>query len=476
MSKKAYIGVPTECLTYTNINENNVAEFFTITGSNTAETGFGWNDDIFITAGGNISNITRAMKHLEITTTLSAIVNINNLTLNWNSLTDSSLNDIFRIKIIHIDNTETIYVESNGEESGILTFSLLAGEKIELYVFRNVKSSMTDRYSAIFNLRIPNGTEVKEVARNVSDIYIGVPTEVPIYDENSGNVSLTSENIETYFNVTHDGYGNMFQWIDDMLVSDWTNPVKPSAYNDIQTYVAVHESSVINLTAVNKINFSFYVHFTDSMARIIDPDTSPPVAILINSDTYCIVTTDEYITVQLNVGDILTIVHSRSAPYVYLSDLEILGDKEIIGTYIESRAHKVIKAYVGVNGVAKQWYGNIICEIPFTNNFIDYTGNSITPVWNNYDSSKMDMSGDVSAIEIGVYTTIFTLKQGNVWVDGTTEPKHITWKIALSLRDLLIDFNYTEDNGIATITGWKGTYQGIASAEIIVPNDSRIIL
>ena len=42
---------------------------------------------------------------------------------------------------------------------------------------------------------------------------------------------------------------------------------------------------------------------------------------------------------------------------------------------------------------------------------------------------------------------------------------------------LLKDFDYVEnDNGTATITGWKGTLNGVASTELIIPDDERIIL
>lgn len=42
---------------------------------------------------------------------------------------------------------------------------------------------------------------------------------------------------------------------------------------------------------------------------------------------------------------------------------------------------------------------------------------------------------------------------------------------------LLVDFEYTNnDNGTATITGWKGTYNGEPSTELVIPDDPRIIL
>lgn len=41
----------------------------------------------------------------------------------------------------------------------------------------------------------------------------------------------------------------------------------------------------------------------------------------------------------------------------------------------------------------------------------------------------------------------------------------------------LVDFDYTaNDDGTYTLTGWKGTYQGVTSTEMIIPDNSLIIL
>ena len=56
-------------------------------------------------------------------------------------------------------------------------------------------------------------------------------------------------------------------------------------------------------------------------------------------------------------------------------------------------------------------------------------------------------------------------------VYGTT----VVWEKGIT--ELLKDFTYINNgNGTYTLTGWKGTYNGVASTEIHIPNDSRIIL
>lgn len=41
----------------------------------------------------------------------------------------------------------------------------------------------------------------------------------------------------------------------------------------------------------------------------------------------------------------------------------------------------------------------------------------------------------------------------------------------------LVDFEYTNNgDGTVTLTAWKGTLNGVASTELVIPDDSRIIL
>ena len=43
--------------------------------------------------------------------------------------------------------------------------------------------------------------------------------------------------------------------------------------------------------------------------------------------------------------------------------------------------------------------------------------------------------------------------------------------------EMLIDFKYTKNSdGTATLTAWKGTLNGVPSTELVIPDDSRIIL
>ena len=70
-----------------------------------------------------------------------------------------------------------------------------------------------------------------------------------------------------------------------------------------------------------------------------------------------------------------------------------------------------------------------ILQIPSQEGLLSYTGSPQSPTWNNYDPSKITMSGDTSGTHGGWYTTWFSPKKGYVWEDGTWDAKAIKWEI-----------------------------------------------
>lgn len=67
--------------------------------------------------------------------------------------------------------------------------------------------------------------------------------------------------------------------------------------------------------------------------------------------------------------------------------------------------------------------------VPSQKTPLTYTGTAQTPEFNNYDITKMTISGDTSKTNAGTYTAVFTLKPNHRWADGTTDPKSVTWTI-----------------------------------------------
>lgn len=97
-------------------------------------------------------------------------------------------------------------------------------------------------------------------------------------------------------------------------------------------------------------------------------------------------------------------------------------------------------------------------SVPTQSGALTYTGDSQSPVWNDYNPDLMTMSGDTSAVNVGTYTTTFTLNSGEyMWDDNTSEPKSITWSIKRAIISSI-----PSQSGSLTYTGntqtpnWSG--------------------
>lgn len=54
---------------------------------------------------------------------------------------------------------------------------------------------------------------------------------------------------------------------------------------------------------------------------------------------------------------------------------------------------------------------------------------------------------------------------------------NILWTSRVKFDETPVDFEYTKNSdGTYTLTAWKGTLNGVASTELVVPDDQRIVL
>lgn len=83
----------------------------------------------------------------------------------------------------------------------------------------------------------------------------------------------------------------------------------------------------------------------------------------------------------------------------------------------------------------------------------------------------------ITDIYIGVDNVSKKVLKGYVGVDGVAK---LFWAGSIPFPDFLIDFNGyvegTEENPIYVLTSWKGTLNGEASTEIVIPDRNDIIL
>ena len=103
--------------------------------------------------------------------------------------------------------------------------------------------------------------------------------------------------------------------------------------------------------------------------------------------------------------------------------------------------------------------------LPMQNGTLTYNGNAQSPVWLNYDSTKMTMGGVTSSVNVGTFTATFTPKRGYCWQDGGRDAKNVTWKMkkatpALSLgkTECHICKNYPNEDSTAVFCISDGTY------------------
>lgn len=92
-----------------------------------------------------------------------------------------------------------------------------------------------------------------------------------------------------------------------------------------------------------------------------------------------------------------------------------------------------------------------------SSNFV-YSGSTHSPVWNNYDSAKLSISGATSGINAGSYDAIFTPTSNYCWMDGTEDSKTVTWIIEKAPGSVSVSptsLNITSDSPNSTVTVTK---------------------
>ena len=113
-----------------------------------------------------------------------------------------------------------------------------------------------------------------------------------------------------------------------------------------------------------------------------------------------------------------------------------------------------------------------------------YTGSTITPTWDNYNSNKMSISGDTSGTNAGDYTVLFSLASNNFkWSDNTVADKSVTWSIGkasgsvtLSKQSVTIQGTGTDTVTVSNATGTVTVSTGDSSVATVSISDSTITI
>lgn len=166
-----------------------------------------------------------------------------------------------------------------------------------------------------------------------------------------------------------------------------------------------------------------------------------------------------------------------------------------LSTYVDEQVNAP-KSYIiladqvnGYNYVIEMRNGNLISRLPVTNieistqptktayiegELFDPTGMVVIASYKDGNSAVIEdyvyptgvITADMSSIEISYVDAGITC--------ATTVPITVT---AFDAATVLVDFEYTDNgDGTYTITGWKETYNGEPSTEMIIPNNGLIIV
>ena len=174
---------------------------------------------------------------------------------------------------------------------------------------------------------------------------------------------------------------------------------------------------------------------------------------------------------------------SVNAGTVNVSDLEVLYEGTGSTSYSSATAptnagtytvtYKVPDTnanYTGTFSVAFTIKKAQLEKVTLVENTFEYTGDEIVSQDNNFDSNKMNFSGDIKATNVGNYSITVSLKDKDnyEWKDGTTTDLVLNWSITQATPD------YTVPTGL---TGVKGeTLNDVLLPGRFIWNDGSAVL
>lgn len=254
----------------------------------------------------------------------------------------------------------------------------------------------------------------------LTNIYSHDSQETNLIDVNAQNISLGEHTLYIVYS---------------MVRGDWdsSNPQNPWLYDNyaiVQKEVKVFVTdNVISWTnpkitwhgePFNAVDYNrikgnlLYLH--DMADKLYDGKNLPDLG---NNKTFA----DYYFANEFNAfEDELEDINERTL------NLHI-GEKQTfypLGKFIEyEECNRIESAQVSLH----EGLNADIVDIPYVLPMV-YTGREQYPIWvSKYNFSSITMTGTTSATNVGTYTTILSLSSGCKWIDGTTEPKTVTWSI-----------------------------------------------
>ena len=121
-----------------------------------------------------------------------------------------------------------------------------------------------------------------------------------------------------------------------------------------------------------------------------------------------------------------------------------------VGTYtVTYKVPDTNANYTGTFSVAFTIKKAQLEKVTLVENTFEYTGDEIVSDGSNFDSTKMNVSGDIKATNVGNYSITVSLKDKNnyEWKDSTTTDLVLNWSITQATP------NYTVPTGLTSVIG-----------------------
>ena len=179
---------------------------------------------------------------------------------------------------------------------------------------------------------------IKDVARLIKEAYLGVPTELPIYERKQATIPITESNINDLFLIKEDTdlyYGGMttcFLWNDNTLrfiLSEETNV-------DLDVTFIAKKDMVLNLSYSDS---GKYLCLELNGYEVIEKTINDPIV--------------------LKKGDSLWLYYEGYDPTGYCEFANMFATAEFeiqVGSETKEIARRIMKAYIGdTNNVARLW-------------------------------------------------------------------------------------------------------------------------
>ena len=142
-----------------------------------------------------------------------------------------------------------------------------------------------------------------------------------------------------------------------------------------------------------------------------------------------------------------------------------------VGTYtVTYKVPDTNANYTGTFSVAFTIKKVQLEKVTLVENTFEYTGDEIVSDGSNFDSTKMNVSGDIKATNVGNYSITVSLKDKTnyEWKDNTTTDLVLSWSITQATPD------YTVPTGLTGVKG--GTLNDVTLPDRFTWNDATVVL